>query len=158
MKKSKRLFTLLEVMIAMVVLVIASGGIAWKMQGAVRRKQFQSELERFRARLMVCQRLAVAMQADWRGVLVQNGQEWTFEVTCEEEGQRRLSSLVLHSSIQLDGKKISGMTLDFFASGQVLPAGRLTFSQNGERVEWRLSEIFQKDEGKRLGPVHPSEG
>lgn len=156
LKKNKRPFTLLEVMVALVLLVIAGGGIVWKMQGAIQKKRFQSELERFRARLTVCQRLSVAMQSDWKGVLERKGNEWVFEVSCEEEA-RKLPPLTLHSKILLNGKKFDGMTFDFFSSGEVFPLATLTFSQKDERTEWQLSEIFEREEGKKLGPLHPAD-
>lgn len=156
-KRSKRLFTLLEVMVAMVLLVIASGTVGWKMYGAIQKKKFQSELDRVRSRLSSCQRLAVAMQADWRGSFKKKGQEWIFEVSCEEGAVKKLLPLVLHSSILLDGKKIDELVIDFFASGQVLPTGVLSFSQKSDSGELKLSEIFQRREGKKLGPIHPEE-
>jgi prepilin-type N-terminal cleavage/methylation domain-containing protein len=151
---SKRPFTLLEVMVAIALLVIASGGIAWKMQGAVRKKQFQSQVERLHTRLAVCQRMAMAMQADWRAVLQHKGNEWILQAFCDE-GTRKLAPLVLHLEILLDGKKVNEVAVDFFASGQVLPGGVLTLSQKGERVEWKLSEIFQREGGEKLGPLCP---
>lgn len=157
--KSRRFFTLLEVMVAIMLIAIASGGVIWKMQGAIRKKQFQSELERFRARLTVCQRLAVAMQADWTGTLKKNGKEWIFDIDCEEGARvRKWAPLTLHAAISLDGEKFDELQVDFFASGQVHPSGTLVFSQHEERVEWRLSEIFQRDEGKKQGPLCPAGG
>jgi prepilin-type N-terminal cleavage/methylation domain-containing protein len=154
---TKRSFTLLEVMVAMVLLVIASGVIGMKMYDAVQKKYFQSELERLKARLLVSQRLAVAMQADWKGTLTRHGDEWIFDVACEEQERRKLAPLTLHSALLLDGKRFNDLTFDFFASGQVSPTGTLSFSRKSERVDWKLSEIYQRDEGKKLGPIHPAE-
>ena len=155
LKTNKRLFSLLEVMVAMVLLTMASGVIGWNMYQAVQKKQFQSELERLRAQFTACQKLAVASQADWQGVFKKKKGEWVFEAKSEDE--TRFPPLHLHEiSILLNGKQVDQLVVNFFSSGKVLPEGKVKFSRNESRVEWEISEIFQRGEGQKLGPLHPN--
>lgn len=130
---------MLEVMIAIALVAMASALVGWKMQEAVKRKKFQSEIERLHVRLAVCQRLATAAQSDWRGTLKPQKEGWLFEMNCEEEGKKKLAPLKLHRmDIFLDGKKVDQLTIDFFSSGHVSPEGKLLFSQGAERFELDL--------------------
>ncbi len=155
MKKSN--FTLLEIMVAIALFAIASGVIGWKMHQAVANKRFQSELEQLQQRLTVAQKLAVAMQADWKGTLKKEKKGWVFEIVCEERTAKHLPPLRLHGmEIFLDQKKIGDAVIfDFFASGKVLPAGDLSFRTPSNQMQWKVSEIFQRKEGEKLGPSHP---
>lgn len=145
-------------MVAITLLVIASGVVGIKMQAAVRKKQFRSQLERLEARLLVSQKLAIAMQSDWKGVLKKQGKEWVYSTTCEEERARKLASLRLSSmEIYFNGEIIDEIEVDFFASGQVLPEGTFFFTANDEKVYWKTSDIFQRQAGKKSGPAHPND-
>ncbi len=157
-QQSKRPFTLLEVMIALALLLIASGVIGMKMYHAVQKKQFQSAVERLRTRLLVSQKLAVVMQADWKGVLKKKGKEWIFEAACEEVNARKFAPLRFSvAEIRFNGRRIDQLTLDFFATGQVLPEGTLLFSSDSEKVRWETADLFQREAGKGLGPLHPAD-
>lgn len=143
-------------MVAIVLLVMASSVIGWKMHGAVRKKQFQSELERLRARFTATQKLAVATQADWKCVLKKDHKTWILETSCEEGAERKFSPLRLKTmEIFFDQKKVDELTFDFFASGKVLPEGVFSFTCPTEQVLWKSGDLFQREEGKKLGPLHP---
>lgn len=145
-------------MMAIVLLAMASGVIGWKMHKAVEKKQFQSQLERLQTRFTVAQKLAVTMQADWKGVLKKQKKEWVFETTCEEGTARKLSPLHLKAmEVFFDGKKVDELTFDFFSSGKVLPEGNFSFTTPSDKVQWKTSQLFQRQEGKKLGPIHPNE-
>ena len=154
----RRPFTLIQVMVAIVILVIASGVVGLRMHKAIEKKKFQSELERLRIRFTVSQRLASAMQADWKGTLKREGKGWIFETACEEVNGRRLTPLHLEAlEIFFNGKKVKEIDLDFFASGHTFPEGIFVFERDGEKAHWKTSELFLRDEGKKLGPVHPND-
>jgi prepilin-type N-terminal cleavage/methylation domain-containing protein len=156
--RSKRSFTLLEILIGIALLAIASGLVGWKMHRAIQKKEFHSALERLKSRFIVCQRLAVATQADWQGQFQKSEAGWVFETTCDEGRVKKLSPLQLGSlEILLDGKRVNGLTVDFFASGQVSPAGTFRFMRKEEIVEWKVSELIQREEGNQQGPLYPSE-
>lgn len=142
----------------MALFVMASGVIGWRMHKAIEKKKFQSELERLRVRMKVSQKMAVSMQADWRGTLQREGRGWRFESHCEEVEGKQLNALYLNSlDIFLNGKKVDELTLDFFANGFISPEGKLVFQSDERREEWNISELFLREQGKKLGPLHPND-
>jgi prepilin-type N-terminal cleavage/methylation domain-containing protein len=155
--KSRR-FTLIELLIALLLLSIASGVIGVKMHTAVAKKAFQSELDRLKDRLMTTQKLAVAMEADWRAILKKNDKKWTLEIYCDEGEERKLSPLNLNSmEIFFKGKKVDELAIDFYASGKVLPDGVLQFTHQKEKVEWAIHSLFPREEGTKFGPLRPNQ-
>lgn len=148
MNISRRCFTILEVMIAIVLLTIASGVVGLRMHKAVQRKKFHSELERLRARFTVSQRMAVAMQADWKGILRKDEEGWAFETSCEEVAGKKLSPLRLEKmEIVFNRKQFRELTFDFFASGHTLPDGIFVFTKDSQKMVWKTSDLFLKDSG-----------
>lgn len=146
----KRPFTLLEVMVALALLLIAAGALGLKMHSMVQKKKFQSQLNRLKSRFCACQKLAIAMQSDWEGVLKQEGRNWVFETQClDGVKMKKLSPLVLEPPFQVffNGKVISGIQVDFYSSGEVLPKGELRFRKDKtDSQQWQIPEMFQKSE------------
>jgi hypothetical protein len=161
----RRPFTLLEVMVALTLLLIVGGIVGIKMHEAIGLKRFQSDLDRLRSRLFVCQKLSVATQADWEAVLKEEGGQWFFEARCVDGLKtKRLAPLKLHSlHTTFNGKPIRGIEIDFYSSGQILPEGVLQFCRDPKNLkkgsqEWKVPEIFQREDStlkKKLGPIHP---
>lgn len=156
--KNKRSFTLLEILVAITLLAITSGVIGWKLSEAIGKKQFQSQIERLKIRFTITQKMALAMQSDWKAVLKKQGSQWVLETSSEEAGPKKLAPLKLNSlDILFDGKKVDALTFDFFSSGQVLPEGKFQFSWKKAKLEIKTTELFEREEGKKLGPLHPNE-
>lgn len=152
----RRSFTILEVMVAIFLLTMVSGIVGIRMHKAIQKKKYHSELQRLRDRFTVSQKLAVAMQADWRGTLKKEGKRWIFETVCEEISNRKLPPLTfVEMDIVVNGKKIREITINFFASGHTLPDGVFIFSNDSEKTVWKTSDLFLKDEGQVLGPSPP---
>ncbi len=138
------------------------------MHQVVQNKRFHSELDRLKSRLLVCQRLAVAMQADWRGILRQDGKEWIFDSGCIDcPESKKLPPISLGAmSISYEDKKFSGFVMDFYSTGQVSPEGTLAFyldpkDPKKKQEKWRLPDIFRWEvagqDVKAGGPVHPDD-
>ena len=159
--RSKRSFTLLEWMIAISLLLIASGLTGSKMRDALVKRKFRSDLDRLRSRCLVCQRLAASTQTDWSGVLRKEKKGWSFEVRCGDSSRMgRFAPLKIEiGSILLNGKKVEEIPVDFFASGKIHPEGKLLFlgEKNALKEEWNVPQIFFAEEGEKLGPLHPDE-
>jgi prepilin-type N-terminal cleavage/methylation domain-containing protein len=153
----KKAFTLLEIMIAILLIAMASGLIAMKLYPAIEKKKFSSDLERLKCRLFTAQKLAMTMQADWKGILKKESSGWVFTVECEGQEGKRLAPLHLSKmDISLNQKNISSeLAFDFFASGHFDPVGVFSFSFGPNRASWENVELFQREEGKKLGPIHP---
>ncbi len=153
----KKTITLLEVMIAICIIVIASGVIHYKIKESIERKKFQTEVSRLQDRIRTTQKLAQSTQMDWEGNLKKEKKGWVFSVQCEQEKNKKLPSLSLgEMEIALDGKKIAkGVKIDFFASGKVAPKGSFSFVKGDLQKRWTTSELFQTESGKTDGPSHP---
>jgi type II secretory pathway pseudopilin PulG len=137
MKSRKRPFTLLEVMVAFTLLLIAAGALSLKMHHMVQEKKFQSQISRLKERFSACQKLAIAMQTDWEGVLKKEGENWVFETHCfDGRKETNLPPLLLDLSVQvfLNDKPVSNIHIDFYSSGQILPKGELRFVKDKTRI------------------------
>ncbi|MBX7067111.1 MAG: type II secretion system GspH family protein [Parachlamydiales bacterium] len=155
----RRAFTLLEVMVALVLIAIASTAVSIQLRGAIEKKKFNSNLDRLKSRMFVAQKLAIATQADWTGVLKKEKDGWTFLVQTDETNGKQFSPLRLDKmELYLNGKKInSQLVFDFFSSGHTSPEGILSFKQGSQHCEWKGFDLFQRNEGKKSGPTHPSD-
>lgn len=157
--KRKRFFTLLEVLVALMLITIASTAVSYRMRGAIEKKKFHSTLERLKNRIFVVHKLATASQADLKGVLKKDEDGWTFLIQSDEPHMRRFSPLHLDPmDFFFNGKKITDeLVFDFFASGQASPEGIFSFKQNFLQEQWQSSDLFQRSEGKKSGPIHPKD-
>ena len=155
--KTKRSFTLLELMVVFALLAIAGGAVLWKMQGQIASKRFTSQIERLQDRLILSQKLAVASASDWKGTLYKDKEEWVFEIASEEKTTKRFSPLRLScESILFNNQKIEkSFQFEFFSGGKVLPHGTLRFIQKGGKMTLQLPLLFQRDEGTGPGPTPP---
>ena len=157
----KRAFSLLEVMIALALILIASGVTGWKMHQAVCKKRFQSDLQKLEARLWVCHKMALAMQSDWRGTLTRDREGWVFEAVCVDRPEARpLKPLRLHPlDLYFERGKKESMTIDFFASGHVLPEGEWLFlGPSNQRKSFEFPQMFFSEStsaSNNPAPVHP---
>lgn len=145
-------------MVAVVLIAIASTAVSIQMRGAIEKKKFNSNIERLKSRMFVVQKLAMATQADWTGVLKKEADGWTFSVKCDEPG-KQFSPLHLDKmDLLLNRKKVTDqLVFDFFASGHTLPDGVLTFKHGSQQTQWKGFDLFERNEGKKLGPAHPND-
>ena len=62
-----------------------------------------------------------------QSTLKKKDNRWVFETKCDEK--KKLAPLRFDSmEIYFDGKKVNDLTIDFYASGEVLPLGTLLSS------------------------------
>jgi len=165
--KSRRYFTLLEVMVGLTLLLIAAGAIGWKMHGFIEKRRFQSDLDRLKFRLMTLQTLSANMQSDWLGVLRREKKNWIFESHCIDQPKIRFATTGSFQSFEIffNNETLDTLEIFFYSSGEVKPMGSLLFHPRSNQTgmkdqEWVLPEIFQKQKGdgvKNLGPIHPDE-
>lgn len=156
MMKTKRPFTLLELMVVFALLAIAGGAIAWKMQGQIASKRFTSHIERVQERLILSQKLAVGGNSDWKGTFHKENKEWVFEISSDESTRRFTPLRFSCETITFNDKKIDKpLTFEFFSGGKVLPHGTLLFTQKGEKLTLQFPQVFQREEGEGKGPPPP---
>lgn len=153
---NRRFFTLLEVMIGIALIALASSLIGVKMHHAIEKKRFQSTLESLKARIMVTQKLAISTQDDWQLTLEKKGHAWTLHTVCENK--KKLSPLHFQNfDVYLNGKKVDCLTLDFFSTGEVLPNGKILLKDKSQKAELKIAELVLREEGKKQGPLYPSD-
>ncbi len=157
----KRPFTLLELLVGFTLLLLVGGLIGWRGRDAIVKKRFETDFASFKQTCEVCQRIAVATQSDWRGILRKEGSNWVFETTCiDHKAMRPLKPVSLHGISMLfnRGTLSDGWTLEFFASGKVSPEGTLLFTQGPKEKELTFPDLFgnrERAEVKESGPIHP---
>jgi len=146
-------------MIAFFLLTLAGGAIGIKMYRAVEKKKYTSEMERLESRCMACHKLALATQTDFVGRFSKRKKGWVFETECVEDSSKSFSPIELNfSELLLNGKAVKReLVIDFFSSGQIVPKGTLSFKHPSMQTVWETSKIFQRDEGVKLGPLHPNQ-
>ncbi len=150
-RRTSRNFSLLEIMVALTLFVMAAGAIGWKMAGWIEKRRFQVDLEQFQSRLRTIHRMAINMQADWAGTLKKEGKKWSFQATClDPPGSKTFQPLKLHGmEVLLNGKKEETIPFVFFSSGAIDPSGSLLFKclKDGKTVSWTLPALFGKKKG-----------
>lgn len=158
MKKSKQGFSLLEVMVAFSLILMAGGAIGWKMHGLLEKKRFSSGVEKLTSRLEALRSFALNTQADWKGTLSQRKSgQWVLEACCID-APGKTSSLTLEPlELFWDGQRQYRIEFFFTATGQVLPKGTLELrSAKGESRRFVFPNFFFIEEGTQKGPLHPS--
>ncbi len=160
-----RNFTLLEILLGLALLLLASGFLGIKMEEALVKKRFQSEFDQIRNRCIVCHRLAIAMHADWRGQFIHTGTGWVFKTFCLDSTKVKALPPIQLSSISLflNKKKIDAFSIDFISTGSIFPAATLEirYAKNSKIAPQILQfpDACQAEVGhkKKLGPIHPSQ-
>lgn len=149
-------------MIALALFLLAGSVVGWKMHQAVGKKRFESDLARLESQLLVCQRLALTTQADWKGILKKEKEGWIFETICiDDPHAKKLKPLHLHSFIlTFNGRKTDETEFDFFSTGKTLPEGTLHFIQNAHssplKKEWNLPALFHAETSREAKKPPPS--
>src|SRR5277367_3418750 len=85
MKKGSRNFTLLEVMVGIALLAIASSAIFWKLQRMIERKRFDSDANRIRSTLISTRSLAINTKMDFYFEFKETKEGWNGRIVCRED-------------------------------------------------------------------------
>ncbi|HSX37742.1 MAG TPA: type II secretion system protein [Chlamydiales bacterium] len=155
-------FSLLEIIVALALLIMAAGAVGWKMYPFLAQRKFRIHLAQLKSRIQTIQRVALNMQSDWRGVLKKHhGDDWIFEVFCMDDPTlKSFSPISVYSrEIFLNGERQDGISFEFFSTGEIQPKGILLFRRDQEE-KWDLLKILGKEEGdgiKKPGPIHPDD-
>ncbi len=154
----KKPLTLIELLIAITLIILATSAMGWKMAGMIAKKRFNSSVEKLRSRLLTCRRLAMNMQSDWRGEL-SIGKEAQFSTQCVDDARVFPMPTIMLGPIQcsLNGQERNKIFFDFTSSGDIRPHGQIEIrSGHLNPVKWDLIELFSLEEGLKAGPSHPS--
>lgn len=163
--KKRKLFSFIEVMISLTLLLLIAGTIGWQVYGVLERKRFLADLEKLKTRCLSLQRLSLTTQTDWKGILTPEGKNWIFQSVCLDTTQPiHFSPLKLKATeVLLNGQQQELINIEFFSSGKIKPNGTLLFQHSAKSSQiaiWELPKMFGIEEGdgaKQLGPIHPDE-
>ncbi|HEX2582974.1 MAG TPA: type II secretion system protein [Chlamydiales bacterium] len=153
--QSNRRFTLLEIMLAIALLAIASGALFWRLHRMIERKRFDSDVNRFHSILVSTRSLAIHMKMDFRLELNQTLEGWNARLVCREDPDLvyplpRFSSL----KIAFNQTPVQSFSVDFYSSGFVGPQGLLILSKDPQTHAFKLPELFYQ---QAEVPLHPSD-
>lgn len=118
-KVSRRSFTLLEIMIALLILVTAAGFIGWNVKNLIEDYRFKDEVTSFYHDLEVAQLCALALHSEIKVHLSDKGGGWKAQFLTEEmilEKWSKSERLLQHVASVKGGKHL---TID--ANGQIHP-------------------------------------
>lgn len=135
-------FTLIEVLIAILLLTLISGLIGAKMYGAIEKKRFHSSMGQLKERLLIAQKMAIASGKDWIGTFEKDKQGWIFSIQSEENQSFRP---IHFEKIDLfyNGRKIyKPLQFHFFASGYIDPRGKLSFQKGADQENISLETFW----------------
>lgn len=123
-KPSLRPFTLLEIMLGLCLLIMASSLVGWNLYRATQKKHFYTDVSKIRSQLQTCHRLALNTQLDWK-----------CEIASQKD-QLLIRSLPLHDCpirikptqtrsllLSFEGKEIEQMVLYISPTGKIEPEG-----------------------------------
>ena len=160
----KRSFTLLEIMIALSLILMAAGAVAWKMKGAIAKNRFHSDVSRIQVQLESSYRLAINTKADWTVILDRSADRLNVSSLCATKlalipfQPRNLPLQPL--KMIFNGREAERFVIYFSPTGKVSPEGVLELLQpsNGFHKELRIPELFQRREvSEKEGPLHPDD-
>ncbi len=154
--KKKKAFTLLELLVAIVLISVVAGAVGWRMYAGIEKKRFQAEVERVKFQIVACQRLAIATQSDWQGVFKLKNRQYSFEVSGDMPSRVAFTPQVLHSTVSVNGRNADEIVIDFYSSGVVLPTKSICLSYKGHRQVLDLIHLFEREEGQKEGPAYPT--
>jgi prepilin-type N-terminal cleavage/methylation domain-containing protein len=142
-----RLFTLLEVLIALVLIAIAGSIIGIRISTALEEKQFQTSVDRLYAELESCRRQALNTQADWIASLATKKDRFILVRSCPEAGKAVTLEWPTPSHLEWNHKPSQRIVFLFSSTGKIAPAGLLEIVGAKKRAVWQLPELFSVAEG-----------
>ena len=144
----KRVFTLLELFIALSVLLLISGIVGWSVKDAIDKHRFQSSVDRFAVQLRELQALALSYQSDMEVEFSCEGKMIQYCRKSEEPlsiFQKGLVSLEGVTEVLFNEKKSETFKLNILSSGRIDPSGVLHFKQkdNSLWVDFSLPSLVK---------------
>ena len=161
----RRCFTLLEIMIGIALLALASGAVVWKTQNAIAKKQFDTDVSRMQMQLEACYHLALNTHADWKVQAIRQGNHYIVQTSCVNE---KIFASFQPKKISLDSCKLffeeeeaDALVIYFAPTGKIVPTGalQLVHLSSDSHRELQLPELLHRKEiSAKKGPAHPDDG
>ena len=156
----KHPFTLLELMVAFALLLLASGAVSWNIYQAVKKYQFRSDISRLQRQLASCYTLALNTASDWKFSLSYKQNRLRAQAICPLRSEACGKPLFFDSlKVQFNGEEIEELAIYFSPTGRIEPMGRLEFHRASTfHEEIFLPDLFRiKEIPDKEGPMHPND-
>lgn len=147
--KSKKPFTLLEVMIAVLLLAIAAGAIGLRMGKSLEERRFQAARDRLHLELELCRFQALNQQADVIVVLEKSQERIRFKQSCPEMATEKVFHWDGPGQFLWNGEPMQTGIFYFYATGTIHPSGRFEWVHGNRRASWDIPGCFAYSEGEK---------
>jgi prepilin-type N-terminal cleavage/methylation domain-containing protein len=142
MMRNKKAFTLLEVMIAILLLAITASVLAVRVSKAIDDQRFKSGGERLKNEILVSRQLALNMQADWQAQLELNGDELYFRRSSLEADQTIAMHWKCPGEMLWNHQRVQKISFLFSSTGKVIDVGVIELIGPHQCMMIDISQLF----------------
>jgi len=137
MKKSKRPFTLFEIVICISILSIVAGIMGWQIKNMVTAHHFHKNIDHLLTDLRKAQLIALSNRADLELLLTKKEGSYSYCLRADEPIRglnRKTMKLTGVKKIQIDKKPMKEKSLiHIYSTGRFAPTKKIHFFQNEEK-------------------------
>ncbi len=145
--RTKRLLTLLEVLITASMLAVGGGLVFWKLDRFVQTKRLHADADKIKSVLLHARTLALNARADFQVELSRAKNHWNLRIQNREDPTAqpvKWPGSLSSCNVSFNDVSTKKLTFDFFSSGHVLPEGTLSLQTDTQKVLISLSELFKQ--------------
>jgi prepilin-type N-terminal cleavage/methylation domain-containing protein len=156
----KRAFTLLEMMIALVILGLIGSVTAIQVKKLIDNYRFEAEISSLFIALQEAQILSSTYQSDFALDITSDHGVFAYRFTTDEPLSPHLFSqqkfsLAHTAYLKFNGARMSSLHFDIFSGGRIEPRGRLCFSSSKDEEGRRLWLDLQHGVLVKFLPIEP---
>lgn len=140
--RSRRPFSLLEIVICIALLACISGFLGIQIKQTIDHQRFESSAAQLLSDLRRVQSLALSYQGEFNLTILKEGESYTYAFFSDEprEAVKRLprGTLTGVTSLSLDEKQKEKFSIDIFATGRLDPPKKLKLESKDQAVSLDL--------------------
>lgn len=157
MKRDKRVFSLIEVMVAISIMAVAAGALVFRINRLIEYNRFEIETGRLKNLLLSSRTLALNTHADWRLEFKKSDQGWAIQLRCLEDPDLVYPApKITQKNICFNKLPKEEFYIDFFSTGLVRPTGSIEIKGSGLLKKIiQIHELFHMEENGKIAPFHP---
>lgn len=138
MRKSKKSFTLLEIMICVAILGMVATVMGWQIKNMVQAHHFHKNIDHLVTDLRKAQIIALSKRCDLELLLRKEGKEYSYSLHVDEPIKgfsKKTMKLTGVKKIQIEKKPMKNQILiHIYSSGRIAPAKEIQFFQDKEKA------------------------
>jgi type II secretory pathway pseudopilin PulG len=151
-KRKLNNFTLLEILVAISILILAAGALFYRISTLIDKKHFDSDSARLEQLLLSTRTLALNSQSDWRLAFKKS----SVNLFCRENPDLSYTIPPFTAGLfHWNDEPAPEFIIDFFSSGLVRPTGQLVFAAEEKKSSLNLPALFKQVEDGPIGPLKP---